>query len=46
MSELKTGARFKSAVCDGEIMVVTSPGGEVDLTCGGATMVDAGADGY
>ena len=44
MSELKTGARFKSAVCDGEIMVVTSPGGEVDLTCGGATMVDAGAD--
>ena len=26
MPELKTGARLKSAVCDGEIMVVTTPG--------------------
>ena len=44
MPELKTGARLKSAVCDGEIMVVTTPGGDVNLTCGGAPMVEAGAD--
>ena len=44
MPELKTGARLKSAVCDGEIMVVASPGGDVDITCGGAAMVEAGAD--
>ena len=44
MPELKTGARLKSAVCDGEIMVVASPGGDVDITCGGAPMLDAGAD--
>lgn len=44
MPELKTGARLKSAVCDGEIMVVASPGGDVDITCGGAPMVDAGTD--
>ncbi len=44
MAELKTGARLKSAVCDGEIMVVTTPGGDINLTCGGAPMVDSGAD--
>ena len=44
MPELKTGARLKSAVCDGEIMVVSTPGGDINLTCGGAPMVDAGAD--
>ena len=42
MAELKTGARLKSAVCDGEIMVVTTPGGDIDLTCGGASMVSSG----
>ena len=44
MPELKTGARLKSTVCDGEIMVVSTPGGDIALTCGGAPMVDAGAD--
>ena len=44
MAELKTGARMKSAVCDGEIMVVTTPGGDINLTCGGAPMVDSGTD--
>ena len=44
MAELKTGARLKSAVCDGEIMVVTTPGGDIDITCGGAPMVESGAD--
>ena len=44
MAELKTGGRLKSAVCGGEIMVVKAPAGDLDLTCGGASMVDAGAD--
>ncbi len=43
MPELKTGARLKSTVCDGEIMVVTTAGGDVNLTCGGAPMVEATA---
>jgi hypothetical protein len=42
MPELKTGARLKSSVCDGEIMVVATPGGEVDITCGGAPMLMPG----
>ena len=44
MAELKAGARLKSAVCDGEIMVVATPGGDIDITCGGAPMVDSGSD--
>jgi hypothetical protein len=44
MPELKTGARLKSTVCDGEIMVVSTPGGDINLTCGGAPMAEAGAD--
>ena len=44
MPELKTGGRLKSTVCDGEIMVVAAPGGDVDLTCGGAPMVDSAAE--
>ena len=42
MAELKTGARLKSAVCDGEIMVVATPGGDIALTCGGAPMIGGG----
>lgn len=45
MAELKTGARLKSSVCDGEVMVVKAPGGDIALTCGGAAMVDPGTDG-
>ena len=44
MPELKTGARLKSTVCDGEVMVVKTPGGDLELTCGGAPMSDPGAD--
>ena len=40
MTELRTGARLKSTVCAGEIMVVAAPDGDVELTCGGAPMVD------
>ena len=41
MVELKPGARFQSTVCATEVIVVKGAG-EVDLTCGGATMVPAG----
>ncbi len=44
MAQLKAGSRLKSAVCDTEVMVVKAPGGEVDLRCGGAPMVDLGGD--
>ena len=42
---LKTGARLQSQVCDGEIMVVLAPADDLQLTCGGAPMVDAGQAG-
>ncbi len=35
---LKSGARLKSAVCDGEVMIVKAPGGDLELTCGGVPM--------
>ncbi|MGA0840200.1 MAG: hypothetical protein ACO3Z6_13295 [Pseudomonadales bacterium] len=38
---LKTGARLKSAVCDGEVMIVKAPAGDIELTCGGVAMADA-----
>ena len=44
MPELKTGARLKSSVCDGEIMVVATPGGDIDITCGGAPMLLPGEE--
>ena len=36
--QLKSGARLKSAVCDGEVMIVKAPGGDLELTCGGVPM--------
>jgi hypothetical protein len=44
MAELKTGARLKSTVCNGEVMVVAAPAGVIELTCGGSPMVDPAAD--
>ncbi|HAR31088.1 MAG TPA: hypothetical protein DCR65_06150 [Gammaproteobacteria bacterium] len=38
---LKTGARLKSAVCDGEVMIVKAPAGDIELTCGGVPMADS-----
>jgi hypothetical protein len=38
---LKAGARFKSSVCDTQVMVVKAPAGEHDLRCGGASMLAA-----
>lgn len=38
---LKPGARFKSTVCDTQVMVVKAPAGEFELRCGGADVVGA-----
>ncbi|ULQ48155.1 hypothetical protein JN531_007600 [Flagellatimonas centrodinii] len=40
---LKAGARFKSAVCDTQVMVVKAPAGDHALQCGGALMLAAAA---
>lgn len=43
MARLKTGTRLKSAVCNTQVMVVSAPDAELDLTCGGHPMLDAAA---
>jgi hypothetical protein len=42
--ELKTGARYRSQVCDGEFIVVRSLPGDIDLTCGGHPVIDIKAE--
>ena len=42
--ELKAGSRLKSGVCDTQVMVIATPDGDLDLTCGGAPLVDVTAD--
>ncbi len=37
--ELRPGLKLKSAVCDTEVIVVSTAGGDIDITCGGAAMV-------
>lgn len=44
MAELKTGARLKSAVCAGEVMVVSAPAGDIEITCGGVAMIDSAGE--
>ncbi|WP_029890528.1 hypothetical protein [Polycyclovorans algicola] len=36
---LKAGGRFKSAVCDAQVMVIKAPAGEFELGCGGQAMI-------
>ncbi len=43
MAILKTGARLKSTVCDGEVMVVAAPEDDLEITCGGSPMADPAA---
>ncbi len=45
MPELKMGGKLSSTVCATEIIVVKTPGGDIDVTCGGAPMVDPGSAG-
>lgn len=42
---LKAGARFKSAVCDTQVMVIKAPAGDYALQCGGALMIAPTEDG-
>lgn len=44
MAQLKVGSRMRSAVCATEVMVVGAPAGDVDLSCGGAPMIDIAED--
>jgi hypothetical protein len=44
MQILKIGGRLKSAVCDGEVIVVAAPKVPVNLTCGGVPMSEAAAN--
>lgn len=37
--EMKAGTRLRSAVCSTEVITVRSPGGDVDLRCGGRPML-------
>ena len=38
MVELKPGKRLRSCVCATEVMIVSAPKGDVNLSCGGAAM--------
>jgi hypothetical protein len=40
----KVGTRLRSAVDSTEIIVVKAPADDVDLRCGGASMLEAGAE--
>jgi len=44
MAVLKAGTRLKSAVCNTEVMVVAAPKEDVELSCGGAPMIDMAAE--
>lgn len=37
--KLTPGSRWKSAVCDAEVVAVRAPAGEVVLACGGVPMI-------
>lgn len=43
ITEIKPGARFRSSVCDVEVIVIKASSAEVDLRCGGHAMLVAGA---
>lgn len=42
MAILSIGQRLKSGVCTTEIMVITAPQEDLELTCGGAPMTSNG----
>ena len=42
--ELKAGSRWRSAVCDTEVVVVRAPSGAASLECGGQPMVSHDAE--
>lgn len=44
MAVLKAGTRLQSAVCNTEVMIVAAPKDDVELGCGGAPMIEMGAE--
>ena len=44
ITQLKPGARFRSPVCDVEVIVIKASSAEVDLRCGGHEMIAVGAE--
>jgi hypothetical protein len=40
MAQIKTGSRMRSQVCSTEVMVIGAPASDIEVTCGGAPMVD------
>jgi len=44
MPVLKAGTRLRSAVCKSEVMVVAASKDDVEVTCGGAPLIDIGAE--
>jgi len=43
MARLSPGLRLKSAVCTTEVMVVAAPEAGIEITCGGAPLIEMGA---
>ena len=39
---IKPGARYRSAVCDAEVIVIKTPTADADLRCGGVDMIPIG----
>ena len=44
MAVFKAGTRLKSAVCSTEVMIVAAPKDEVEVTCGGASLLELGGE--
>ena len=42
ITQIKPGARFRSSVCDVEVIVIKAGSSEIDLRCGGHEMLPAG----
>jgi hypothetical protein len=42
MAQLKPGTRMRSAACDTEVMVISAPSDDVEITCGGAPLIGIG----
>ncbi|MEX5633054.1 hypothetical protein [Parafrankia sp. FMc2] len=41
---VKPGTRYKSTVCDTEVIIVKPSSGPIDLRCGGQPVVEVGAE--
>ncbi len=44
MAVLKAGTRLRSAVCNTAVMIVAAPKEDVNVTCGGAALIEINAE--